>query len=159
MKLPPRPCGWLLGRLLRRTAWVRPPDFVIGTPTSPYLRRWWLIPRNRWFNLYVHEFLRSDDDRALHDHPWASVSLILSGHYVEHLPGGWKFRSRGAVVARGARVPHRVELLHDHVPVWTLFVTGPRVRDWGFHCPGGWRRWQDFVAATEQGNTTGPGCD
>ncbi len=78
MKLPPCFCRWLLGHLLRRTAWRRDPDFVIGTADDPYLRRWWLIPRNPVFNLYVHHFLRSDDDRALHDHPWPSVSVILA---------------------------------------------------------------------------------
>ena len=37
------------------------------------------------FNLYLHEFSRSDDDRALHDHPWLfNLSVLLSGTYVEH---------------------------------------------------------------------------
>ncbi len=68
----------------------------------------------------------------------------------------------GQVTARGPRAAHRVELLTRYrrpLPVWTLFITGPRVRDWGFHCPSGWRRWQDFVAETPDGNTVGPGCE
>jgi hypothetical protein len=32
----------------------------------------------------LHQFLRSDDDRDLHDHPWSFVSLILRGGYWEH---------------------------------------------------------------------------
>ena len=43
----------------------RPADFVIGPPERPYLLRWWIIQRNRFFNIYLHKFLRSDDDLAL----------------------------------------------------------------------------------------------
>ena len=159
MILPPGPRRWLLGHLLRRHAWWYAPDFVIGDPADPYLRRWWVIPRNPVFNLYLHQFLRSDDDRALHDHPWASVSVILHGSYTEILPDGPRHRPEGWVGARGPRAAHRVQLADGGLPVWTLFITGPRVREWGFHCPSGWRRWQDFVAPTPGGNTTGRGCE
>ena len=60
-------------------ALCRTPDLVIGGWDDPYLLRWWLIPRNRWFNVYLHLFLRSDDDRALHDHPWFNLSFLLEG--------------------------------------------------------------------------------
>lgn len=60
------------------TVFGRKPDFVIGDLSNPYLLRWWVIPRNRFFNVYLHKFLRDDDDRALHDHPWWSMSIILS---------------------------------------------------------------------------------
>lgn len=53
---------------LFRPFW-RAPDFYIGGNANPYLLRWWVIPRNRFFNVYLHKFLRDDDDRALHDHP------------------------------------------------------------------------------------------
>lgn len=61
------------------------PHFIIGGTDRPYLLRWFLIPRNRWFNIYLHKFCRDDDDRALHDHPWWFVSIMLQGSYVEHL--------------------------------------------------------------------------
>ena len=63
----------------------RDPDFVIGPKDAPYLQRWWLIPRNRWFNVYLHHILHSDDDRALHDHMYFNVSVLLRGRYVEHM--------------------------------------------------------------------------
>jgi len=159
----------------------RAPDFVIGTGASPkgnaeadrpYLRRWWLLPRNRLFNIYLHHFLRSDDDRALHDHPWPNVSILLTGSYVEVLPATparpngalltTRLRQRFAVVARGPRAAHRVSLLRDEMgrerPVWTLFITGPKVRDWGFWCPRGWVPWQRFTDPANYGEV-GPGCD
>src|SRR3546814_5856142 len=64
----------------------RPPNFVIGGQQDPYMRRWWVIPRNRFINIYLHQVLRPDDDRALHDHPWINLSIILDGGY-------WEIRS------------------------------------------------------------------
>src|SRR3546814_4215417 len=65
----------------------RPPNFVIGGQQDPYMRRWWVIPRNRFINIYLHQVLRPDDDRALHDHPWINLSIILDGGYWEITPG------------------------------------------------------------------------
>jgi hypothetical protein len=140
----------------------RNPDFVIGGNERPYLLRWWFLPRNPFLNIYVHLFLRSDDDRALHDHPWASLSIILDGKYTEHeiLAGGvnlktlrsagqWRFRWSG-------KMAHRIELTDG--PCWTLFITGPRYRRWGFHCPTGWVHWKLFTAPGDKG-AVGRGCD
>jgi hypothetical protein len=158
-----------------RWARNREPDFVIGGQDSPYLRRHWLIPRNRLFNVYVHEFLRSDDDRALHDHPWLfNASWLIDGDYREHTiraggvaeattrqAGDWKFRWGPA--------PHRVELRQEvefdgqwavgyFVPCWTVFITGPIVRNWGFHCPRRWVPWQEFTDSRDKGSI-GRGCE
>lgn len=149
-------------RFIARVA-RRLPDFVIGGPQRPYLRRWWTLPRNRLFNVYLHQFLRSDDDRALHDHPWLfNASLILRGSYTEETiaAGGIRVRTvrgAGSVKLRFGPAPHRVEL-HEG-PCWTLFITGPRVREWGFHCPdAGWVHWKRFTADDDKG-AVGAGCD
>ncbi|MPZ58464.1 MAG: hypothetical protein GEU91_18620 [Rhizobiales bacterium] len=156
----PRLANWLLLRL-SLLAHRRPPDQVIGREGDDYLRRWYLIPRNRWCNVYLHHFLRSDDDRALHDHPWWNLSFLLAGSYVEHTisAGGINVRAlrrAGDFKFRTARSAHRVELVDG--PCWTLFLTGPRLRDWGFHCPNGWVPWQRFTDSTNSGRV-GPGCD
>lgn len=148
--------------MILRWARSREPDFVIGGSERPYLKRHWLIPRNRFFNLYVHEFLRSDDDRALHDHPWANCSFLLEGEYTEHTigaggvhhrrmfkAGDWKLRPTG-------RYAHRIDLHAG--PCWTLFITGPVYRTWGFHCPNGWVPWREFVDDRDAGQV-GKGCD
>lgn len=145
-----------------RYAQTRPPDFVIGDPARPYLLRWWLLPRNRLFNVYLHWILRSDDDRALHDHPWMNVSYLLRGGYVEHriAAGGVhhaRVRQQGSIIMRRARVAHRLELV-GHDACWTLFITGPTVRAWGFHCPAGWRPWQIFTSHEDKGQV-GRGCE
>jgi hypothetical protein len=144
-----------------RVASSRPPDFIIGKPDDDYLRRWWIIPRNRFFNIYLHHFIRSDDDRALHDHPWWNASLLIVGEYTEHTIAAGGVSSHivyraGDIKLRGAKSAHRVELHAG--PCWTIFITGPRLREWGFHCPAGWRPWHKFVASGKPGEI-GPGCD
>jgi hypothetical protein len=144
----------------RKVASHRQPDFVIGPEDSPYLKRWWLIPRNRFLNIYLHQFLVSDDDRALHDHMYFNVSYLLEGVYVEHTiaQGGVQYQRQYGPGDLRFRLPwtaHRIEVAH---PCWSLFITGPRVRDWGFHCPKGWRHWKDFVNDRDHGKV-GRGCE
>jgi hypothetical protein len=154
----------IASRLLRcamRVANGRTPDVIIGGVDDPYLKRWWWAPRNKWLNVYIHCFKRSDDDRALHDHPWCNLSLILHGGYAEHtiLAGGINVRRQrraGDVVVRTASAAHRIELCDDEC--WTLFITGPIVRRWGFHCPAGWVHWKDFTNPADGGATIGRGC-
>ena len=140
----------------------RAPDLVLTRDDgSVYLKRWWMIPRNRFLNVYFHEFLGSDEDRALHDHPWWFVSILLQGSYWEHLKGGLVvLRTVPSVVLRRADTAHRVELpcetmrlvsgrtaryLPDReIPAYTLVFTGPKIRSWGFWCPQGWVHWRRF---------------
>lgn len=112
------------------------------------MQRWFLIPKNRHFNIYLHRFLRSDEDRALHDHPWWSLSLLLEGFLVEMIqerlgkrtiilhPGDWRWRP--------ATLAHRISLPPNETAL-TLFITGGKMRQWGFHCPGGWVHNREFI--------------
>ena len=158
-------------RIWNKLPGVRPPDFIIGRSDHEYMRRWWVWPRNRWFNLYLHQFVDNDDDRALHDHPWASLSIVLRGSVREWLddwapstdnPGEGYRKCRvlgpGRVVYRSAKFRHRLDLFPMGQPCWTLFFTGPQVRVWGFVCPQGWRPWQTFVDERDHG-AVGRGCE
>jgi hypothetical protein len=135
--------------------------------------RWYIIPRNRWLNIYLHKFMRDDDDRALHDHPWWFVSVMLWGRYLEtrdQVIDGDVFvmerrrddvRRCGSIAFRRATDRHRVTLAKDidgkPIPCWTLVLTGPKVREWGFWCPKGFVVWTDFVDQGDHGNI-GKGC-
>lgn len=165
MRVPERICKQLFALVWRHAD--RAPDFVICGSERPYLKRWYVV-KSRFFRIYLHEFLRSDDDRALHDHPWVSCSILLHGEYLEHLCGGRvEKRSSGDVIFRWPTSRHRIELLGGGPtdcfspaaprPAWTLFLTGPKVREWGFWCAQGFVRWQDFVAPDNSGEV-GPGC-
>jgi hypothetical protein len=143
------------------------PHFKIGGE-SPYLLRWFLIPRNGWMNIYLHKFLRDDDDRALHDHPWWFVSFMLKGAYLETTPHPnseygtqTKVRSAPSVAYRPAAARHRVTLFKNQdgsaKPCWTIVITGRKAREWGFWCPKGFVPWSEFVEPTDEGNI-GKGC-
>jgi hypothetical protein len=131
---------------------ARDPDIVIG---GDYLRRWWVVPRNEWQNVYLHDIRRSDDDRALHDHPWPNTSFLIFGCYIEHTPEGAFLRSAGDVVTRPATALHRLEVIPGMRAI-SLFLTGPKEREWGFACPRGWVHWRDFVG--EDVGQIGRGC-
>lgn len=136
------------------------PHFRIGGEDA-YMLRWYLIPRNPWFNLYLHKFLRDDDDRALHDHPFNFISIMLKGSYIETTQGKTIQRSAPSIAYRPATHIHRVALLKrsdgTSIPCWTLVFTGKRVRLWGFHCPKGFVPWYTFVDSRDKGSI-GRGC-
>ncbi len=170
------PFRWLFSRFRRE------PDFIIGPPDTPYMLRWYLLRRNRWFNVYLHRFIRSDDDRALHDHPWPSVSIIVSGGYFEITQAAdgtheRRWYSPGSILFRRPTFRHRIELrrekvaemswyLSGHVtahvirpgPATTIFITGTKLRTWGFWCPRGFVPWFEFVKPGADGEV-GKGCD
>jgi hypothetical protein len=142
------------------------PHYVIGGQERPYLLRWFLIPRNHRLNIYLHKFMRDDDDRALHDHPWWFVSVMLWGRYKEFVVsalGGQQRLDRrtGSAAFRPAVHRHRVELFKDEQgqpqPCWTLVITGRKSRTWGFWCNKGFVPWYDFVDRNDSG-AVGPGC-
>lgn len=152
--------------MLSHHGFAREPDQIIGGYSNPYLERWYVIPRNKFFNIYLHCFHRSDDERALHDHPWAWCSILLIGSYVEWsrpkpgdgcpLPFIVRRFKAGSVRFHWPSFAHRLVIDYD-TTCWTLFITGPRVRRWGFHCPKGWVFWKDFVDPNDPG-AVGPGC-
>lgn len=150
-----------------KTLFSGKPHFTVGSTDRPYMLRWYILPRNPYLNLYLHKFLRDDDDRALHDHPWWFVSLMLKGGYWEVTPyrdsehsNTVIKRQAGSVAFRRATHRHRV-VLFAHTgksePCWTLVLTGAKHRTWGFWCPKGFVPWHQFVDADDAGNV-GRGC-
>ena len=135
---------------------LREPDFIIGNPQDPYLIRYWLRRDRPEGSIYLHCIRKSDDDRALHDHPWSSTSLVLEGTLREILPEGSRLLTPGTIVSRSAEQAHRLEVVDG--PVWTLFITGAVEREWGFHCPNGWVHWKEFTDPATNGQQIGQGC-
>jgi len=120
---------------------------IIESPDhSPYLLRWSLFTIFGW-SVKLHVFLRSDDDRANHCHPWRFKTLILWGGYWEHTKEGRFWRKPGYFGGGNENYFHRVELSrypsddedspNQERPAVTLFMTGPKTSDWGFNCPQG----------------------
>ena len=96
------------------------------------------------------------------------MRILLRGGYIEHTiaAGGIhhkQVRTAPSIKLSGPRRAHRIELFKVYTPeeraahCWTLFITGPKVRTWGFHCPRGFVPWQRFTAANDRG-AIGAGC-
>jgi len=94
------------------------------------------VPLGRLGSVRLHQWVRSDDERAAHDHPSDFVTLVLWGRYVDVLehPGGNTTMDRlrpGSVRYRRAEHRHRVQV--DACGCWTLLWFSPPRRDWGFY--------------------------
>ena len=123
---------------------------------EPYLERYYLFLKDRDrfpFNVFLHKFLKGDPD-DVHDHPWPYATLILKGGYYEWLP---QFDNKGNKIAemcvwRGpgsfricrANSYHRIEL-DPSVTAWTLFMPGPKKRDWGFLVNNKWIQHEQYL--------------
>jgi hypothetical protein len=169
---------WIGELAIWKVAQARPQDFTIGKVEAPYLQRWYVIPRNKFLNIYLHQMLRDDQDMVLHDHPWWNISLIIRGGYYEHMPSShWREhyqglasrgiyyqaqnevavrRRPGQVIFRRATAPHRLTLPKGSIS-WSIFITGPVLRNWGFWCPKRWTPWKEFVKLRDSGNEN-KGC-
>jgi hypothetical protein len=121
-----------------------------------YLTRYYLFLKERTkcpFNIFLHRFHKSDDE-VLHDHPWPFATLILRGGYWEWRP---QFNAQGQKIGEiakwcgpgsfrtaSATTYHRIEL-DPAVTCWTLFMPGPKQRDWGFLVRNVWVQWEQYL--------------
>lgn len=128
---------------------------------DPYLERYYLFLKDRKrfpFNIFVHKFLKGDPD-DVHDHPWPYATLILRGGYYEWTPD---FDSQGRKIGetRHWRGPghfrvcspnsyHRIEL-KPGVTAWTLFMPGPKKREWGFLVNDKWIPHYKYLKHSEE---------
>ena len=128
---------WLLKKLYRH-----PMVIPARGDGSPYLRRYKLL-KLFGYGIYIHEILQSDDDSFLHDHPFDFTSVILSGCYYEYMPDCIRLRTRGKVIHHKAIDAHRLVL--NGGPTWTLFIRGPKYREWGFITDKGWVPYYQYL--------------
>jgi hypothetical protein len=101
----------------------------LGRPECPYLVRWALC-HDRVGSVRVHHWLHGDDPRAHHDHAWWFLTVVLRGSYIDRTAHGDEVLRAGAVRVRGPL--HRHTVVVPAVGCWTLLLTGPVVRRWGF---------------------------
>lgn len=127
---------------------------------GPLLTRYYLTPD--WpIAVYLHQFHASDEDRALHDHPYSFITILLSSGYWEHVaetvwahdsyhgdcPQRYEriarvWRRRFSILFRRAEHKHRVEL--EKAPTWTMVIRFKKRRMWGFHTKDGWVDWRKY---------------
>ena len=122
---------------------------------EPYLDRDYLFLKDRDrfpFNVFLHKFLKGDPD-DVHDHPWSYATLILKGGYYEWIPQFnaegkktcevRKWRGPGHFRICGAGSYHRIEL-HPGITAWSLFMPGPKKKEWGFWYNNQWVPHEDY---------------
>ncbi len=129
----------------------RLPHEIIRIDGAPYLTRFYLSGKANQRvvgekpQFFLHHFHKSDQGRELHNHPYTGTSLILAGGYIEERMselatiGGKAFTEvsattylPGDINTLGLADYHRTDLLNKELGCWTLFVTGPRLKEWGF---------------------------
>ncbi len=152
---------WLLSRV---TPWL-----IARAAANPYfnlpgyMNRGWIMKYNKYLfgiGARIHEILKSDSDRAYHDHPWRwYITIILLGGYLEIKPtydksGLYRGEKRtwygpGSILFRRAKDLHRLEIPIGQ-PATTLFITGKWMQDWGFVPNPNWKIfWKDYLAAED----------
>lgn len=115
---------------------------IVNCNREPYLKRWYVFRTNP-FAIFIHRFFRSDEDRALHDHPWSFITFIIWRGYNEYQADGVHRRWPLTVHYRPATHRHRVELI-DGKPCWTIVFRFREHRMWGFWEKSGfipWNKW------------------
>lgn len=142
---------------------LRYPDLVIAPDGQPYLYRWH-VARGEKASVYFHIQVSSDPERPLHDHPWDNMSVILSGGYDELWddrpwdgdhgdPPSPPYVTRrlraGMTCFRKAEEAHRLLLPECFSYTMTLFSCGPKVREWGFWYPDGWRPYTEVTQTAD----------
>ena len=115
-----------------RLAWNEP----LGLPECPFVFRW--IAETPLMSFRIHHWTGPDDDRAFHDHPWWFWTLVVSGGYTDRNPAGNDHLGRFSVRFRKAH--HRHTVIPDDGGAWTILVTGPVSRSWGFWLNGKFRK-------------------
>lgn len=138
--------------------WIKRKDITDGNGVL-YLRRWILAKLFGW-QLFLHQIVRPDHDRCLHDHPWGFIGIILKGGYIEELPDGiFRTNKPGRIINRmSANFTHRIHKLLAPAS-WTLLVRGPYKREWGFFTPKGWLSWKSFLSLAEKTRVLWCGTD
>ena len=103
--------------------------------STPYLDRFYYMNLRPFARITIHNLLRSDQD-GFHDHPWPWQTYIIKGGYWEHRPDGKFWRGPGYHTIRTADDLHWLEMDPSVKEVWTLFLMGPKEKNWNFMCGG-----------------------
>lgn len=122
---------------------------------GPLLVRYYLL-NTEWLGIYIHHLLRSDHERALHDHPWPCLILLVVGGYFEHHPAmdcschreriSWHYIPQWNLRYMPSKWQHRLEMT---APVWSLVLRFRKRRHWGFWTTEGFVPWDRYVYTDE----------
>jgi len=119
----------------------------LGLETCPYLVRW--VFDFGWFSIRLHHWLKSDDTRNFHDHPWDFVSIVLWGTIIDRTEKGDITRLWLSISKFPAEHQHCAVI---NKPCWTLLFCGPERRIWGYWVNGKFRKRNKYYYENEHHN-------
>jgi hypothetical protein len=100
----------------------------LGKPECPYMYRW--VFNFGLCAIRIHHWVRSDDKRYMHNHPWWFFTFVLKGSYIDVSPKGEDKLTRFSLRFRFAEHQHYVKVPPEGA--WTILWTGPPEQNWGF---------------------------
>lgn len=100
----------------------------LGKKECPYAYRW--VFNFGLFSIRIHKWIRSDDKRYFHDHPWSFITFVLKGSYTDVSPNKKDDLNRWSIRYRKSTHKHYVKVKKGGA--LTLLVTGPQTKNWGF---------------------------
>lgn len=146
---------------------------IRGKDGSLYMDRWYILYFPNLFSVRIHHIVRPDLDRWPHDHPWRFISIILRGGYEEEVCTPENFQAVQTPGLGRIWMPHRIRKIRrfNHKTntdlhrithfarrsgAWTLVITGPERREWGFMTADGWVSRKVFGLGAVDSNEFGP---
>lgn len=120
---------------------------------SCYMGRWHVVREGSfasrvlerltgYASIRLHQIMRADHDRDLHNHPFDYRTFVVGGYYSEQyqLPGtGQRVKARSIVIGETAATKadtfHRISSVSPG-GVWTLFCMTRNTYIWGFKVKG-----------------------
>jgi len=109
-------------------------NFKGGLPECIYYRLWAIISK-RFGSIRIHNWLKEDDARHAHSHPYWFITFVLKGGYtdVSQDESGKETKEvLRALTCRYRPSNHMHQVLEVMPNTWTLLITGPSIHRWGF---------------------------
>ena len=100
----------------------------MGRKECPYLIRWTIVFFG--YSIRLHHWIRSDDKRFFHDHPFDFISIVLKGKYTNVTPEGKYKIYAGSIWFSEGNKRHYLDIPKEGV--WTLLFCSKPYRKWGF---------------------------
>lgn len=101
---------------------------ALGREECPYCYRW--VLNLGLFAIRLHHWVGSDDERALHNHPYWFITFVIKGAYEDVTESGSELLKAFTIRFRKASHTHTVRLKTKDC--WTLLISGPPIHQWGF---------------------------
>lgn len=131
---------------------------VLDSERAAYMHRISLW-KTSVFEIRLHWIVTPDWGEHTHDHPFDFVRAVLNGGYTERVvkvdpddPQVVTLKTqehkKGDISFVRAETQHLINEVHPDT--FTLVVTGPKRRDWGFQVGGSWVYWEDYIQQMEQ---------